>query len=480
MSTNGNKHVSRQSGQLLILVLVFGAIFLIVVSSFIGTVVSQARAVDVRFEQQRATEIAEAGLNYYKWYLSHYPGDTSGDGSTQVYSDIEDGPIGEFSLSIASTSYCGVVSSLEVESTGYTYANPNALAIVSARYARPTVADYSFINNAATWYGDSRVITGPVHGNQGVKMDGTHNSSVGSGQATWNCTGSFGCNPDIPAADGVHTDSGLATPGLFEYPVSPIDFAGLTIDLAQMRTSAQSGGVFYDRVGTEAGTSGGDNGYHLIFNGDGTFDVYVVTNTSSYWAYSSYEGWHTSERNDIAGETLLANNVTIPTECPVLFFEDKVWIEGDVDQKVAVGAALNTSNTQNNIVLHNYIDYVPGADAGLLAIAEDDVDVGLEVQDDMVANGIFIAQNGRFGRNHYSTAYLPSSLDPYVSRNSLTRLGSVVSNTRGGTEWTSGGSHISGFQNRITSFDRDQVDNPPPLTPETNDVYELQDWRQEG
>ena len=57
----------------------------------------------------------------------------------------------------------------------------------------------------------------------------------------------------------------------------------------------------------------------------------------------------------------------------------------------------------------------------------------------------------------------------------------MVSNLRSGTEWSdSGGSHLSGFRSRVTSFDRDQIDDPPPLTPSTSDVYELQDWRQEN
>ena len=98
----------------------------------------------------------------------------------------------------------------------------------------------------------------------------------------------------------------------------------------------------------------------------------------------------------------------------------------------------------------------------------------------MTANGLFIAQNGRFGRNHYDTAFLTSSLDPFVLRNSLTRFGSVISNGRVGTRWTSGGTTVSGFENRITSFDQNQVDDPPPLTPETSDVYNFEDWRQDG
>lgn len=459
-----------QAGQLLILVLVFGAVFLIIISSFIGSVISQSQVVDFRIEQQRATDIAEAGLNYYKWFLAHNPGDTSGNGSTTIFYDPDDGlAVGEYTLAITANSYCGEISSMEVISTAHTYVNPDAQAIISATYKRPTVAEYSFINNAGVWYGDSRVITGPVHGNQGVRMDGFHNSFVGAGVSTYE------------GDDGVYTTTANATPSLFQFPISPIDFTGLTIDMAQMRTNAIANGIYYGPTS--------EYGYRVLFNGDGTVDIFEVDRTRNYWSYSSSEGWHQGERNDIRDDDIIADDVAIDPDCPVLFFEDKLWVEGDISQKVAVGAGLNTSNTQNNIVIHNNVEYVAGTDAGLIAIAEDDVDVGIEVQNDMVADGIYIAQNGRFGRNHYcdydcsstsGSQSLPGALDEYVSRDSLTRLGSVVSNLRGGTEWSSSGTHISGFRSRVTSFDRNQVDDPPPLTPTTNDVYELQDWRQEG
>jgi len=462
---------SSQAGQLLVLVLVLGSVFLIIISSFISSVIAQSQVVEFRFQQQQAGDIAEAGLNYYKWYLAHNSGDISG-GGVYEYTDPESGRIGEYELDVTGNSYCGQISSIEVESTGRTDANPDAVAIISAKYKQPTVAEYSFITNSATWYGDSRVITGPVHSNQGVKMDGFHNSIVGSGQSTWTCTSSFGCTPTLSNAPGVHTNSGNATPGLFQSGVDPIDFLGLTIDLAQMRTSAQADGVYYGP------TSG--SGYRAIFQSDGTVDVYRVTNTPSYTSFSSTEGYHNYERNVIFNQTFLATEVIDPG-CPVLFFEDKLWIEGVIEQKVAVAAGLNTSNAQNNIVINNNVTYQSGTDAGLLAIAEDDVDIGFVVPDNMTVNGIYIAQNGRFGRNHYEYAHFSNYYDQFISRNSLTRLGSVVSSGRVGTEWSNGlGAHISGFRNRFISFDRNQIDNPPPLTPSTNDVYELQDWRQEG
>jgi hypothetical protein len=467
------------AGFLLILVLVMGSIFLFLVSSFIGYVVTQNQVVNFRHEQQRATEIAEAGLNYYRWYLAHYPSDvTSGTGLpgpyVHEYKDPEGDVIGEFSLEISSSNYCGDIATIDITSTGHTYVDPTAIARVSARYKRPTVADYSFVINSGVWFGDSRIITGPVHGNQGVKMDGFHNSSVGSGQATFNCTSTYGCNPTNYGVDGVYTTSGQATPSLFQYPVSPIDFAGITLDLADIKDKAQNnGGIYYGPI------SG--YGYRVIFNPNDTIDVYQVRNTADYYSYSSEEGTHSGERNIITNQRRLANDRPIDPDCPVLFFEDKTWIEGEVNQKVAIAAANLSSNAQTNIVINGNLTYGSNPDAGLVAIAEDDIDVGVVVPNNMTANGIYIAQNGRFGRNQYQTSWFNSSYDPYVTRNSLTRLGTVVSNGRTGTAWiNSYGTTVSGFHNRTTSFDINQVKNPPPLTPETSDVYLFEDWRQDG
>jgi hypothetical protein len=233
-----------------------------------------------------------------------------------------------------------------------------------------------------------------------------------------------------------------------------------------------SGGIYY-------GPSGGF-GYNVTFNGDGTVRVDRITNTFNYWSYSSAEGNHTGERNIIAGGTFLANE-TIDPACPLLFFEDKVWIQGDVDQKVTVAAANLTSAAQTNVVINGDIEYVDGSDAGLLVIAEDDLDIGVTVPNNMIMEGIFIAQNGRYGRNYYQDAWFNNTYDPFILRNSLTSLGTVVTNNRAVTTWVNaGGVAISGFQGDNSSFDRDQVDSPPPLTPETSDVYIFTDWRQEG
>ena len=99
-----------------------------------------------RYQLERAGEIAEAGLNYYKWYLAHNPGDvTAGTGAPGpyvfTYEDPELGAIGEFSLQNVPwlATYCNQIASIGVSSTGRTFENPLVERTVSARYAQPTL-----------------------------------------------------------------------------------------------------------------------------------------------------------------------------------------------------------------------------------------------------------------------------------------------------------------------------------------------------
>ena len=96
----------------------------------------------------------------------------------------------------------------------------------------------------------------------------------------------------------------------------------------------------------------------------------------------------------------------------------------------------------------------------------------------MILNGIFAAQLGHFGRNNYAYSNFPSSWDSYNKRNSLTINGTIVSNGREGTKWTSNGTYISGFNVRTNTYDRDLVSDPPPLTPAVSTTYEFIEWRE--
>ena len=196
-----------QKGYLLVLILIFGAVFMTIMTGFLGFVVTQYKSQVFGYNKERALNIAEAGLNYYKWYLAHYPDDTTNGTGTPgpyvgVYSDPEGDPIGEYSLTVSSSSACGQAYAVDITSTGHTYADPNAARKIYARYARPTVAEYAYIINASVWAGSDRTIIGPYHSNGGIRMDGTSNSTVTSGQSSWSCDATFGCSPTA-TKDGV-------------------------------------------------------------------------------------------------------------------------------------------------------------------------------------------------------------------------------------------------------------------------------------
>jgi hypothetical protein len=475
---------AHERGYLVVLALVFGAIFFSIITAFIGFVVTEHRLQTLKVHKERALEVAEAGLDYYKWYLSHFPEDlTNGMASSgpyiHTYEDPEDGPIGQFSLGIEGNMMCNEIQSIDITSTGTVSAAPNVKRVVYGRYARPTIAEYAYVINSNVWAGSDRVITGPYHSNGGVRMDGTNYSTVSSGLEDWLCTPAFGCTPTT-TRDGVFG----AGPNdeFWSFPVPPISFAGISIDLADMKAKAQATGRYH------APTN--QRGYHIVLRNNGTYDLYRVNSNTLVWGYTTEGGW-VHERYIISNETSLGN-FTIPDGCPVIFVEDNLWLEGTVTKKVTIAAAnVTTAGVDPTIVLENNIVYGAGSGTttpGLLAIAEDSVLIPLDSPNAMTLYGIFVAQNGRFGRNHYCTDECDSqhsgnegvsnALDPYVIQSTLTVHGTIVSNQREGTKWSSGSTQLSGYTTRVNSYDRTLVTDPPALTPHTSDTYRFIEWRE--
>jgi hypothetical protein len=233
-----------------------------------------------------------------------------------------------------------------------------------------------------------------------------------------------------------------------------------------MQNKAQNAG------GTYIGPSG-RSGYRISFKADGTYDLYLIKQKEN-----EPNGYAWGQKMNIIKNAQFLGNYDIPSACSVIYVEDQLWLDGIINGKVTVAAAdVDTTGVDPSIVLNGNITYA-NEDSGLLAIGEYDVLIGLVVPDDMTINGIFVAQNGHFGRNHYDTS-MPNAWEEYIKRNSLTLNGTIVSNGREGTKWVSGGgTYLSGFNYRYNSYDRDLVADPPPLTPEVSDTYEFIEWRE--
>ena len=168
-----NKAMRR--GYITITVLVFATVFGVILTALIGFVFTQNRLQIAKEHHARALQVAEAGLDYYKWFLAHFPGDvTHGTGEPGpyelAYADPETGTVGSFSLEVEGETFCGAVNAVAITSTGWTDSEPGLTRTVFAKYARPSVAEYSFIINSNVWAGADRIIRGPYHSNGVVSV----------------------------------------------------------------------------------------------------------------------------------------------------------------------------------------------------------------------------------------------------------------------------------------------------------------------
>lgn len=458
-------------GSFTIMALVFTSVFVTLVTALISSSTVDFRSVNVKEARERSLSIAESALEYYRWRLAHYPNDfTNGTGNTTFtvpISDPEGGTEGEAVVTVAASGYCGATEALDITSVGHTSERADLTRSITARYARPSVAQYAYIINSDVWAGEDRVINGPYHSNGGIRMDGTANAQVTSAVSTWTCTSSFGCS-------GNQTQPGVFGAGasaLWQFPVPRVDFAQITTDLATIKTRAQASGRYF--------AASGLRGYHIVFRGT-QFDVYSVRRIeNNIISYSTEEGYHDDET--VLKHQNFIGTYTVPTACPIIFVEDKLWIDGEVSGKVTVAAADTRASEYRSVILNGSITYEDEEEDGLTLIAEDDMLITLTSPDDMELRGIFIAQGGRFGRDSYGTTggyRTPGVFRPYIQRDSLTVYGTIVSNGREGTKWTSNGQFQSGYENRTNGYDRNLTVSPPPMTPYLSNEYQFVDWRE--
>ena len=464
----------KEKGAIIPLVLVFGAIFLILLGGLLGFILKQLKEAQEKVAWNESLHIAEAGINYYRWHLRHFPNDLEdgqdwccGNPPCSVcgpyehnFSDSDKKVEGKFSLEIEGKIQCGQVGSVVITSTGWLDQFPNTTRKVGIKYVRSTVADYAYLLNDNVWAGADREIKGPYHSNGGIRMDGENNALVTSAKETWWCTSSFGCSPS-QEKPGVFTTAN-GNEELFRYPIPPFDFGGITMDLAEIKdlTKNQGQGIYLPPSGKK--------GYYVILN-KGSIDVYKIDSLDEIYAYNYEEDWHW-EYSLIKEKTHLGN-YPIPGACGLIFIEDDLWIEGETQGKLTiVSADLEDPNEETNVWLKGDILYTTkdGSD-GLLLLAQHNNLITPDSPERMELQGIYIAQSGQFGRNHYS-----GNIKEY-----LEIFGSIVSNGRVGTKWSyTWGGIASGYEKRENIYDPKQSFNPPPFLPSTSETFEFKEWEE--
>ncbi|PIS05598.1 MAG: hypothetical protein COT81_00345 [Candidatus Buchananbacteria bacterium CG10_big_fil_rev_8_21_14_0_10_42_9] len=472
------KKSKSQQGAVLVMTMIFVTVFVVIAAGILSLVTYQQRLERLKKAQAAALHIAEAGANYYRWHLAHDPTDYY-DGNTptacdptcgpyvHTYSDPNNDIVGEFILEITPpTSGSTIVT---IKSTGHIPEVPGSARSIAVRYGAQSWAKFAVAVNNDVRFGEGTVINGPVHSNGGVRFDGVANNVVTSAKADYNDPdhsggNEFGVHTHVDPTDPLPPASVPVRADVFaggrEFPVAPVDFNGITLDLA----------VLEDVAGLVISKSN-QQGWHVQFLGNGQIQYRKVKTTTSCYSSSQF-GWEgTGLITSYVGNWTTAS---IPSN-GVIFVKDNVWVDGTINaQSVTLVAAEDPlASGDANIWINNDLTYTNYDGSDIIGlIAQNDISVGLYSEDDLRIDGALIAQKGKIGRKYYASS---CSSSDYI-RDTITTFGSLVSYERYGFAWDCG-YHCSGYINRNLQFDNNLIYNPPPSFPTTGD-FEFISWEE--
>lgn len=488
--------IPHTSGIVLVNVLVFATIAITVTTALVNwgaTVLKSARNLDAR---EQALQVAEAGVEYYRWHLAHAPTDyQDGTGGSGPYvhsvQDADGDIIGEYSLVITPPPTGSTI--VKIRSTGTVVVDPSVSRTIQTTLAIPSLAKYAVVANSAMRFGEGTEIFGPVHSNGGIRFDGLAHNIVTSGVASYDDpdhddTGAekleFGVHTHInpPPSSGVNNayrplEMPPATPPIRadvfvagrQFPVPTFDFTGLTTDLSAMKSDAQSSGRYYAHSGAQ--------GYHIVLKTNDVFDIYRVnslraapnncTNTADQTNWGTWS---------INSQTLLASNQAFPTN-GIIFLEDHVWVDGTINTArltIASGRFPDNVTTRTDITVNNDLRYTnyDGSDV-ISLIAQRNINTGLFSEDDLRVDAALVAQNGRVGRWYYESDCRSGGTN-YYTRTLLTLYGMIATNQRYGFAYTDG----TGYDSRDIIYDNNLLYGPPPSFPLTSSQYTTISWEE--
>ncbi|MCA9387609.1 MAG: hypothetical protein KC653_01050, partial [Candidatus Andersenbacteria bacterium] len=433
---------TQQAGAVMVVALIFVTIVVFIWLALVGLIVTEHQVATRKHLREQSLEIAEAGIDYYRWHLAHDADDyQDGTGLPGPYIhpflNANNEQIGEFELEIIPPPIGSTI--VEVVSTGRTNTTPSVERTIRARVGRQSLASFGFLTNSNVWFGDTENTVGTVHANGGIRFDGVADSLVLTPKDTYICGPEHGCNnEEMPGiwGDGSPTE-------LWQFPpdeqVAAVDFETVTIDLSQIQTDAQADGIALGEC------NGQCYGYHVEFHADGTLSIYRVRRV---WSTNGFdvEGQPGDSQIDIREEQLHGGftNVPIPDN-GLIFLEDKTWVSGTVNGRATVAAATFPAGVDDkSIIIHDDIQYLArNGEHSLGLIAQQDVLIPRYAPADLVIDAAMMAQNGSTQRYYYQGNVL----------NSIETYGSTISNGVWTWGWVcEGGATCSGYTTTDTIY----------------------------
>ena len=394
--------------------------------------------------------------------------------------DFSGQAVGHYSLTVEPPEDGSTIVILR--STGWDFKHPEIKKTIQVRFRRPAWSEYSVLANDVMRFGEGTVAYGPIHSNNGIRFDGIANNVVSSSVATYQ-------DPDTGQwEDGVWTsqdDENEVFLAGKSFPVSLVDFNGVTVNLSTMRTEAENSGIYlaedyfskevcvYEkrrgRWGTYCDTiSYPVLGYHLTLRTDDKVEVRRIKQ------YGDAGPW--GHRDEAPLDIEIEDDLMVLDfpENGLIFSNKPLWVDGQIDTaKITIVSANLDEAIDTDIYINNDILYTNKDGRDIIGlIAENDITVGLYSEDDLEIDAALLAQKGRVGRLNYQTS-------AYKMRDTITLYGSMATNERYGFAYvdTRTGLRVSGYDNRYLYFDNNLIYFPPPYFP-TGNVYDLDLWEE--
>lgn len=476
--------LKNNQGQLLLEMVIFSGIAILFISAIADWAISNIITARLAQSRELAMEIAEAGIEYYRWHLAHAPQDYQ-DGTSSPgpyphdFHDKDGNVIGQFILNITPPELGSTF--VTISSMGKVSSDNNVSKEITVQMAIPSLAKYAVVANDEMRFGEGTEVFGQIHSNGGVRFDGVAHNIITSVKDEYSDPDhggqkEFGVHTHVnpqdplpPAAVPNRTDVFMAGR---QFPVPAADFAGISADLADIKTHAQASGRYF--------ANSGALGYHMVLKTNDTFDIYRVDALSPIpngcVEVLGQEGWG-SWSIGTGGETFLGN-YTFP-ENGLIFAEDHVWVDGQIDTaRITIAACRFPDNPahRRNIIVNNNLLYTnyDGRDV-ISLIAQGNFNVGFISADNLRIDAALIAQNGRVGRHYYRPPTMTQTrCSPYHIRQSITLYGMIATNERYGFSYTDG----TGYQIRNIIYDANLLYSPPPSFPLTSDQYIIMSWKE--
>lgn len=502
--------------------------FIIAISIVISAVAlllsSNFQAANNTNQSQRALNIAEAGINYYLWHLNHDPDDYK-DGKTTpttpdpnlgygpyVHDYIDDSAkkIGTYTLWIKPQGNGSTIA--QVRSEGKVDGS-NFKRTIEAQIGAASFASYSVASDSALWFGNTEAANGPVHSNQGVRMDGASNDSVTSARATYVAPSNLGGN-GVTSYPGVWCSSAITAPVNcatrpktdWLFPVPQIDFNQISSSLCNLKKVAFASNSSTASLATLSNacnqvpttltssylprrntTYSVTRGYLIELLPSGRYNLYNVNGEND--TQSSYSTALTLQS--------VATNVTVPSQ-GVIFAEDNVWVRSSptYSGRLTIGAGrLAASDQAASIFIADDIIYGTknGSDA-LGLIAENEVAITPYAPPQSGAftfevNAAVISQTGSVTYQQYNNGNTSSCSRGWKnSDQTFLYYGSVSTRQLWTWTWIRGSAcgnmvndspngYLSGIKNNTTQYDYNLLYAPPPSFPLTSGFNILQ-WHE--